>query len=93
MFQLMNEIIRFGTDKQYVCVSKASEAIEATTGSSSAANAPSNSDIESEDDEEVTEGILFIHGFVCLSDWLVICFKETIPNQIIRVLWEILLYK
>lgn len=45
-----------GTDSKFVCTTKATETTEATAASVAATSAQSNSDIESEDDDEVTEG-------------------------------------
>ena len=47
-----------GTDTQYVCSAKGSETVDPVTTAAAATPAQGNSDIESEDDDEVTEGWL-----------------------------------
>ena len=56
--QLLCEIVSMGTDTQYVCSAKGSETVDPVTTAAAATPAQGNSDIESEDDDEVTEGWL-----------------------------------
>lgn len=54
--QLLTEITRLGTDPQFVCATKASGAVDISASATIVTGTQNSSDIESEDEEEVTEG-------------------------------------